>query len=158
MSRYEDEIADLIAYFKKQLVAHESFNMTEEEYQNGWASLPSDSLKDIARKAFDKWMSERSYELSYKQVCVSFFQAARELEKFTLVPRHPIFRLGTCVLIKCVYGEDGCEENVPGCITSVCGDEHIVTITASLWGKSGGSFCEVIHTNELDERLCLAKN
>lgn len=158
MSRYDDEISVLIEYFKKNLATHEPFSMTEEQFQSGCDGLESESLKQMIHDTFELWLSDREYELSYNQMCIAFFTVAIELEKLILVPRHPIFRLNTDVLIKYVEGKylDEDRINVPGRITSVQGDDHVVTFFESISGEKEESRCYVIHTDDLAEYLCLA--
>lgn len=73
--RYKQEITDLQAWFEKRLQG-EQVTLTEAEYQAGTDSLP-EPFKRMVQTAFDEWLTERRYELSYNQMCKGFFGAAK---------------------------------------------------------------------------------
>src|ERR1044072_359639 len=128
MGRYVDESRQLEGWFRNRLTNIDPFQMTEEEYLGGVDNLPP-HLKQLTTEAFDHWLQHRGYQLSYSQMCGSFFAAVGALKKITLVSRHPVFRLYTAVLIRevTVRGTDDKVFNVPAKITSVRGDDHVIT-------------------------------
>lgn len=156
MSRYTEEVGQLTGWFRNRLEPLNAFQMTEEDYQRGVDKLPK-NLNALTREAFQHWLTQRKYELSYSQTCSAFFGAALALGKLTLIPRHPTFRLGTKVLIREVTNHDTGEKvkNVPATIKSVRGDHHMVTGEVAIGNKRAGSWCIVVHTRDLEKWLVL---
>lgn len=155
MSRYIEEIDQLTEWFSKRLAYMPAFSMTEEDYLAGTDCL-SVSHKILVKKAIKHWGKHRRYELSYNQLNRAFFAAAFELGKITLIPWHPVFHLGSEVTVNEVTTTSGKTfTDVPGKITSVSGDVHIVTLeVAAIEGdKKPGSSCVRIRTDDLNESL-----
>jgi hypothetical protein len=73
--KYKQQIADLTDWFVERLPALGPVVLTEGEHKVGVDSLSGDHA-ELAREAFDVWLSERRYELSYNQTCNAFFAAA----------------------------------------------------------------------------------
>lgn len=74
---YRQQVLDLKEWFKKRLQG-ETVTLTTEEYASGTDSLP-EPFKRMVQVAFDEWLTERKYELSYNQMCLAFFHAAQEV-------------------------------------------------------------------------------
>lgn len=81
---YIKQINDLQEWYEKELEKLPEFTMTEAEYKNGVDSLPEPYLS-LTTEAFNEWLKEKNYELSYYQTCNAFFQAANKLSKFQKV-------------------------------------------------------------------------
>ena len=77
---YEQQIKDLTAWFKDRIAAFDPFDMTRGDYKAGIDKLPK-NYHGLTTEAFDLWLSEKHYELSYNQMCKAFFGAALELKK-----------------------------------------------------------------------------
>ncbi len=78
--KYHQQTEELRDWFKAKLAARPEVVLTKSEYSAG-----TDSLKEphapLTKQAFDEWLDQRNYELSYSQMCNGFFAAARELGK-----------------------------------------------------------------------------
>lgn len=72
--RYYQEIADLQKYFEAQITAFPPVSITEEQRRGGIDALP-EVYRILNSFAFNKWLIERNYELSYNQVCNAMFAA-----------------------------------------------------------------------------------
>lgn len=81
--RYEKEVADLTEWFKAKLAELPEFKITQMEYNAG-VDLTGPPYIKLAGEAFDEWLSKRNYELSYNQMCMAFFGAAKEIGKLTV--------------------------------------------------------------------------
>lgn len=156
MGRYEDEVAQLVGWFENRLRGRPSFQMTEEDHRSGTDALPED-LASLVKEAFGHWLKTRKYELSYNQLCRAFFVAAKASGKITLVSKHPVFRLGTLVFIKESVARETGEKlyNLPAVITSVRGEEHVVTGVVGVGDAAAHCWCVVLKTDELEENLSL---
>jgi hypothetical protein len=148
---YREIIRELTAWFAEKLGSVEKVEMTEEQYLQGIDALPP-HVRQLTDEAFKIWLNDKGCELSYNQMCRAFFEAARGLNKLHLTSRHPLFRLHTRVLVKEVESVDGTEKNVPGVITSVRGDTHLVTLGNEMTGRRA----VLIRTADLEKELSLA--
>jgi hypothetical protein len=159
LSRYKVEIAELIGWFKNRLKDRSPFQMTEEDYRSGTDALPKD-LASLVDEASKHWENERKYELSYSQICHSFFTAAKSLDKIVLIAKHPLFRLDTPVFIKEVTVRETNEKlrDIPALITSVRGDEHVVTGIVAIGNLKAHRWCIVVKTEKLEEELTIRAN
>lgn len=77
--RYYQEIADLQKYFEAQIATFPPIQISEEQKRVGIDALP-EVYRSLNLFAFNKWLTERNYELSYNQACNAMFAA---LEKKT---------------------------------------------------------------------------
>lgn len=75
--RYYQEIAGLQRYFAEQIKTFPSIEITDEQRRRGIDALP-EIYRSLNKFAFDKWLMERNYELSYDQACNAMFAALRE--------------------------------------------------------------------------------
>jgi hypothetical protein len=73
--QYEQEIINLRMWFIERLPALGNFTMTQAEYKFGCDFLP-EPWKSLTAEAYKLWLSDRNYELSYRQMCEAFFYAA----------------------------------------------------------------------------------
>ena len=75
MDNYDKQISDLTTWFIERLTF--PVCLTDYDYRIGIDSLDLLS-KALTDKAFSVWLEKKNYELSYSQMCVSFFYAARK--------------------------------------------------------------------------------
>lgn len=78
--RYYQEIADLQEYFETQIADFPSISITEEQKRIGIDALP-EVYRSLNSFAFNKWLTERNYELSYNQACNAMFAALEKKAK-----------------------------------------------------------------------------
>ena len=78
--RYYQEIADLQEYFEAQIAGFPSISITEEQKRIGMDALP-EVYRSLNSFAFNKWLTERNYELSYNQACNAMFAALEKKAK-----------------------------------------------------------------------------
>ena len=71
---YVDHVDDLTAWFSKRLNLLSPVVYTREERDVGIDALPK-HIRGLAKQAFDVWLKERNYELSYQQTCMAMFAA-----------------------------------------------------------------------------------
>lgn len=81
--RYSQEVTDLTKWFELRLPEAGPFTMSRDDYQAGVDNLP-ESHQWLVTKAMNKWLTDRSYELSYNQMCQAFFAAAKNLNLVTV--------------------------------------------------------------------------
>jgi len=79
-SLYHQQIADLTEWFEIKLRTLGIFEVTPHMRIRGVDVIP-EPWKSLTKEAFDLWLSERSYELSYNQMCCAFFVALEQSEK-----------------------------------------------------------------------------
>lgn len=77
---YHQQIEELRDWFKAKLAALPEVVLTKYEYSAGTDSLKAPHAP-LTKQAFDEWLAQRNYELSYNQMCSGFFTAARDLGK-----------------------------------------------------------------------------
>lgn len=73
---YYKHAKDLEQWFTDRLPALGKFKITYTELQRGCDSL-SEPWQSLVKEAFDYWLSECRWELSYRQMCCAFFAAAK---------------------------------------------------------------------------------
>lgn len=83
--RYSEEVDALRDWYAERLPALGPFTMTQGDYNAGTDRLPH-SHSHLPRKAFNEWLTDRQYELSYNQSCQAFFAAANSLKLLTVEP------------------------------------------------------------------------
>lgn len=71
---YLDQIDTLTKWFKDRISC--PIKLTETEYKIGVDALIGYPRK-LTKTAFQLWLTTKQYELSYSQMCVAFFRAAR---------------------------------------------------------------------------------
>lgn len=76
---YRQQIIDLTEWFTVRLRRMPFIRPTEAQKVRGIDALPQ-PYRDLAKEAFDLWLAERSYELSYNQMCIAFWSALPEVE------------------------------------------------------------------------------
>lgn len=81
--RYSEEVDALKAWYAERLPALGPFTMSQSDYDAGIDSLP-ESHTGLAQEAFNEWITNRKYELSYNQSCQAFFAAANSLKLLTV--------------------------------------------------------------------------
>jgi hypothetical protein len=81
--RYSDEITSLTLWFKAALSSVDTIEITQQQYEYGFGSLPV-NLLTICNNAFDVWLIHRKYELSYSQISIAFFTAAEAIGKLKI--------------------------------------------------------------------------
>lgn len=74
---YESKVQELKQWYAERLPSLGAIHMIEAEYSLGTDFLP-ETHRPLIREAFDKFKSD-GYELSYRQDCIAFFSAAKEL-------------------------------------------------------------------------------
>jgi hypothetical protein len=77
---YYQQITDLTNWLKVRLPALGPFSPTPHQRIIGLDVFP-EPFKKLQQEAFELWLSEREYELSYSQVCNAFFLALEDSEK-----------------------------------------------------------------------------
>lgn len=75
--RYNQEIVDLKIFFAEQTAAFPPIEITDEQRRVGIDALP-EAYRSLNLSAFNKWLTERNYELSYNQSCIAMFAALHE--------------------------------------------------------------------------------
>jgi hypothetical protein len=81
---YNKQVTDLTAWFTVRLNDTPRRSISKSDYLMGVDSLP-EQLSVIVKEAFDTWIRDRKYELSYNQMCNAFFQAAATTGKVQVV-------------------------------------------------------------------------
>jgi len=82
MSRYADEVAALTAWFRPKLEG-QTLRISAAQHHQGTDGLP-EPFHGMVTEAFDEWLYNRNYELSYNQMCVAFYGAAMLEEVLTI--------------------------------------------------------------------------
>jgi hypothetical protein len=82
-NRYACELDSLTLWFRAALSCVPKFVITRQQYAYGVDSLPS-YLKDVCNNAFHVWLTHRNYEISYNQMCIAFFSAAKHNDKMRI--------------------------------------------------------------------------
>lgn len=78
---YNDRVLELTEWFEERLPEGGLITISQDEYEVGIDSFsPVGFHGKLRMQAFDHWLRERHYELSYNQMCIAFFQAARNLD------------------------------------------------------------------------------
>ncbi len=80
---YHKQIADARDWFKIEMATLPVFVPSEAEYVNGIDRL-NEPYAALTKRAFDEFLNNRNYELSYNQLSLAFFAAADELGKLAL--------------------------------------------------------------------------
>jgi hypothetical protein len=78
MEDYIKQINDLREWFKNELKSFPVLEMSRASYRGGVDSLP-ENYRQLTNRAFNVWLDEKRYELSYNQMCQAFFRAANDL-------------------------------------------------------------------------------
>ncbi len=78
MEDYIKQINDLREWFKSEMKYFPILEMSQSEYSGGVDYLP-ENYGQLRDRAFNIWLNERHYELSYNQMCQAFFRAANDL-------------------------------------------------------------------------------
>lgn len=78
MESYTKQINDLREWFKNEMKFFPVLEMSQAEYKGGTDNLP-ENYALLRDRAFNIWLNEKRYELSYNQMCVAFFRAANDL-------------------------------------------------------------------------------
>ena len=76
--KYQNEIALLRLWFTQRIIGFPLLSLTAGQYQTGIDSLPT-IYSDLCKEAFNEWLQKRSYELSYNQMCIAFFDAVKNI-------------------------------------------------------------------------------
>jgi hypothetical protein len=76
---YRNQIADLTDWFAVRLKTMGPPRPTEQERIRGVDALP-ERYRKLTAEAFQVWLAERNYELSYNQLCIAFFMAAEDVQ------------------------------------------------------------------------------
>ena len=71
---YIEQIDTLVEWFKDRISC--PIKLTEVEFKVGIDALVGQPKK-LTEQAFQYWLNTKQYELSYSQMCVAFFRAAR---------------------------------------------------------------------------------
>ena len=79
-SNYQRQIEELCDWFKLKLSHLPDIVISQSDYSAGVDSL-NEPHASLIKLASQEWMMKRKYELSYNQMCNSFFRAANELGK-----------------------------------------------------------------------------
>lgn len=156
-NRYNNEVSLLTGWFKNRI--RKPVTMAEEDFLAGIDSAPEDVQK-LAKEASEHWRKHRGYELSYSQLCSAFFDAIRKKKMLTLIPRHPVFRLNTLVVLDYLPisggGRDDFVRDVPAKISGVKGDEHMIEPLVKIGNDDQpGRTCAFLQTSELEQHLQL---
>lgn len=156
MSRYDDEVKQLTGWFRNRLRSMDILEMAEADYSKGTATLEG-AYKELMTAAVLYWQKERSYELSYQQVNVAFFNAANQVGRLKLIPKHPRFRIGSKVVVrKVISANREVWVNVPGVIAKVIDDIYTVNLRIAMGDDSQPGRSSVsIERQKLDSVLTL---
>lgn len=76
---YDQQIIDLRGWFLDRLPPLGKFTLTSDELRMGCDAL-GEPWQSLTKEAFGLWKKERSYELSYRQMCSAFFWAASKCD------------------------------------------------------------------------------
>jgi hypothetical protein len=76
---YQKQVNDLRAWFATRLPALGPIELSHAEIEGGIDSLTGEH-KNLTDTAFNEWLTERNYELSYNQMCNAFFEAVCECD------------------------------------------------------------------------------
>lgn len=80
---YNQQIDDLCTWFTERLEKLPVVTMSAVDYSRGTDSLTGEHAA-MVKEAFDVWLTERNYELSYNQICMAFFFVARKIGKLVV--------------------------------------------------------------------------
>jgi len=75
---YYQQIKDLQEWYELQLKSFPVLNISEADYKKGIDALP-EAYRQLNLTAFNKWLNEKNYELSYSQSCSALFAAMNHL-------------------------------------------------------------------------------
>jgi hypothetical protein len=78
--RYKQEVADLSQWFLDKMAPLPPLKVSQAQVNIGTDMLKG-QWKTLVKTAFDSWLNEREYELSYNQMNVAFWWAAKECGK-----------------------------------------------------------------------------
>lgn len=75
--KYRQVIQELTEWFAERLDG-KTVTMTSLDVSRGCDALP-EPFDAMPKDAFEEWKFNRSYEVSYSQMCTAFFRAAKRV-------------------------------------------------------------------------------
>lgn len=88
---YKKQIEDLRVWFQEKLKPLPEIRMSRAQYQTGFDAIENETVKALIAEAFNIWLNDKKYELSYNQMNQGFFWALTDLQKLNITEQPTLF-------------------------------------------------------------------